>query len=117
MQPTAYRQSRLARGPSDLLISADPALAAPFQVRVLVMLDQHEWWPVPAGELGPDLPHGLSDPTVITSPAFRSYGQADPRTPGLTSRDRRQVRKPGSRHLTPCVSLDPAAVGQGGRSG
>ena len=48
---------------------------------------------------------------------FRSYGQAGPSTPGLTSRDRRQVRKPGSRHLTPCVSFDPAAGGQGGRSG
>ena len=91
------------------------ALAAPSPA--LVMLEQHEWSPVPAGELGPDLPHRLSDPTVITSPAASQLRRVGPRTPGLASRDRRQVREPGSRHLTPCVSLDPAAADQGGRGG
>jgi hypothetical protein len=48
---------------------------------------------------------------------LRSCGRADPSTRRLASRDRRRVHEPGSRHFTPCVSLDPAAVGQGGRGG
>ena len=47
----------------------------------------------------------------------RSCGRVGSRTPGLADRDWRQVSKPGSGRRTPCVSLDPAAAGQGGRGG
>lgn len=53
--------ARAAIGANADQIQALPALPALPALGRRVVLQQYERWPVPAGELGPDMPGGLSD--------------------------------------------------------